>query len=552
MADWPPLRDYSHSRAVVMGTWTYEFLDGVPAAANSVRRMAGLLTGPLCGWPQDRLLLVEDQPSPGDLADQLITAFNEVRDVALFYFVGHGQISPDDQLCLGLVQSRPEANRRAATSLRYSDVRQALQGSDAAVKIVILDCCFAGLATTGSLAGDVLDLTAGTGAYTMAATSAYATAWYEHDWRLAEPQTYFTKYLADLVEEGIPGQPSRLRMNPLFRQLRDNLAADDRPVPQSRAVNDAREFAFAYNAAPPEVQRNPEQELAQLGQQFKKLKTATDAQINALKAEADKRERELARLRKLPASPSSRGAGQQRDLQDAIDEAARQLDNTKAAQAALTTDPASQGPLADGRDSPADGPAQRQAWLPPQPPALPAGRPDLPSTPTAPKRGRSRPTPAKVPIAGKTTQPAGTGSQSGQEEARRVKHANEHKDDHESKATIPRQQRRWIFVQGAQWLVRVIRILMVQVVRVRDLAHVGLSILATIIGLAGLGAGGIAAWLFFSNLEAALHRTTSGFHAIAYQLVAIAILPLGIGALAASAYLYGAAADRSPRTRDRR
>jgi hypothetical protein len=43
--------------------------------------------------------------------------------------------------------------------LRFAEVRQALQDSGAVVKIVILDCCFAGLATRGGLgplAGDML------------------------------------------------------------------------------------------------------------------------------------------------------------------------------------------------------------------------------------------------------------------------------------------------------------------------------------------------------------------------------------------------------------
>jgi hypothetical protein len=322
---------------VVIGTWDYAFLESVPAAENSMRRMAGLLAGPLCGWPQDQLLVMGNEPGPGDLPDRLITAFDGVSDVALFYYVGHGQIAPDDQLCLGLGQSRPEPNRRAATSLRFSDVRHALQDSGAAVKIVILDCCFAGLATTGTLAGlagDVLDLTAGTGAYTMAATSAYATAWYEDSPGLARPHTYFTRYLADLVEDGIPGEPSRLRLDSLFRQLRDNLAADQRPVPSSRAVNDAREFAFAYNAAPPHTHRDPERDLTRLSQRL----AETDVQIQALRAETAERAGELARLRQLVASTQHRDAGQQRELHAAIGEATRQLDDTRA-QAARVPSP---------------------------------------------------------------------------------------------------------------------------------------------------------------------------------------------------------------------
>jgi acetyl-CoA synthetase len=307
-----------------------------------MRRMIGMLTGPLCGWPRERLLELGNERSPGDLPDQIITAFDGITDVALFYYVGHGQISPDDQLCLGLVQSRPEANRRAATSLRFSDVRQALQDSSATSKIVILDCCFAGLAASNTLAGlanDVLDKTAGTGAYTMAATSAYATAWYEDDPAQARPQTFFTKYLVDLVEAGIPGQPSRLQLDQLYRHLRDSLAADKRPVPGNRVVNDAREFVFAYNAAPPQTHHDPERELALLSQRLaesESRRAAADAQIQALQAQAAERSRELERLTELAASSRPHTAEQQRQLKDAIDEATRRLDDTKAAEAAAT------------------------------------------------------------------------------------------------------------------------------------------------------------------------------------------------------------------------
>lgn len=342
MADWPPLHDYSRSRAVLMGTWDYEFLGQVPAAENSLHRMTRLLSGPLCGWPRERLLLVENEHSPGDLPDRLITAFDGVRDVALFYFVGHGQIAPDDQLCLALARSRPDPNRRTATSLRFSDVRQALNDCGAATKIVILDCCFAGLATAGTLAGlagDVLDLTAGTGAYTLAATSAYATAWYEDGPGLVRPQTYFTKYLADLVEAGVPRQPSRLRLDVLYKQLRNALASDQRPVPSRRAVDDAREFVFAYNAAPPQSHRDPEQELTQLHARLiesEGLRAEASAQIRALQSRADELARELARLQDLESGMQPRNAAQERQLREAIGEAAQQLADTQAEQAAMT------------------------------------------------------------------------------------------------------------------------------------------------------------------------------------------------------------------------
>jgi outer membrane protein assembly factor BamB len=320
----PQLRDYSRSRAVLIGNWDYTFLEPMPAAAHSLRRIADLLTGPLCGWPPDRVTVIANEPGPGDIPDQLITAYDGADDVALFYFVGHGQISSDDELCLGMTQSRPEANRRASTSLRFEDVRKALMEGGAATKIVILDCCYAGLATTGTLGGAsaVLNRALVTGAYTMAATRAYAAARYEETPGLARPQTYFTKYLADVVERGMPGQPARLRLDPLFRKVRDNLAADHHPVPESRAVDNAREFVFAYNAAPPESQHDPEREVAQLSRRL----AETTAQIETLTALAAERDAELAELRSELASIPAASAQRRDEMAEEIEEVARKVE----------------------------------------------------------------------------------------------------------------------------------------------------------------------------------------------------------------------------------
>src|ERR1700678_409613 len=258
MDDRPPLRDYGRSRAVLMGTWEYEFLPSLPAAEHSLRRIEQLLAGPLCGWPRERMLVLPNVPSPGDLPDRLMAAFEDVSDVAVFYFAGHGLISPDGQLFLGLTRSRP--GMLAAASLPFDMVRDALLESRATVKIVILDCSLSGRATAASLAAGLADdvlhlMSAGTGAYTIATASAWNA-----ESGLAQRQMSFTEYLADLVEAGIPGQPSALRLDALFNQLRHNLAADGRPIPPRLVVGNAGDFVFAYNAAPPTAFRDLEQE----------------------------------------------------------------------------------------------------------------------------------------------------------------------------------------------------------------------------------------------------------------------------------------------------
>lgn len=249
------MRDLSRSRAVLIGTWDYTHLPPIPAARHSLDRMRDLLTGDLCGWPADRVSVIANRPKPGDLHDDLIELFADTDggSVALFYYVGHGQPDDRDRLCLTLADSRTEARRRASTSLRFDDVREALRGCDAGTKILILDCCFAGLATRPQhtlSSGSMLDMTRGTGAYTMAASSAYLPAWFETDPGLTRPQTYFTKYLADVVEGGIPGEPAELPVDRIYAEVADRLVRDGRPEPTNTARHAAGRFVFARNVRP--------------------------------------------------------------------------------------------------------------------------------------------------------------------------------------------------------------------------------------------------------------------------------------------------------------
>ncbi|MGW4129438.1 caspase, EACC1-associated type [Amycolatopsis japonica] len=246
-----PWRDYSRSRAVLIGAWDYVHLPVVTPARNSLERMARLLTGPLCGWPEDRVQVVGGQPRRNDLPDRLMELYDGVEDIAVFYFVGHGQLH-NDELCLALPESPTSGPRRLTTGLPFADVRAALRECDAQTKIVILDCCFAGnhLLPPHSLAAPqamVDALLLGTGAFTMAATKAYRTAQYETDATSDLPQTCFTKYLVDVIEQGIPGHPAGLPLGTIFAHTADALVRDKWPEPTRSSRHDADRFVLARN-----------------------------------------------------------------------------------------------------------------------------------------------------------------------------------------------------------------------------------------------------------------------------------------------------------------
>jgi hypothetical protein len=284
--------------------------------------MVRLLTGPACAWSTENVTTIGNEAKPGDLADRLMTLYQDISDVALFYYVGHGQLDDDDELCLGLVDSRAELSRRYSTSLPFSTVRRALRNSQAAIKIVILDCCYSGKATqphnslgsVASAASQILDSASGAGAYVMTASSPYQEAWTEVESAVSRPQTYFTKYFADTVESGEPGQPRALTLGLLFKTVRERLTADDLPMPEARSVNDPEGYFFARNMAPVESQYDVEATVRELRDEVTRLQaelltakaSTSENTVSRVQRELHERQAEIADIEAASQEPAAR------------------------------------------------------------------------------------------------------------------------------------------------------------------------------------------------------------------------------------------------------
>lgn len=241
---WDPLR----SRAVLIGTSSYQYLPAVGPASNSLDRMRKVLTSGACKWPVDRVTVISDIEKPGELPDELVELFADVDDVALFYYVGHGLLDDLDRLCLCLVDTRPDANRRRTTGLPFDAVRHAYRQSQAKTKIIILDCCYAGMAEPRTLGHEALVERAGVdGTFTMCAAGEFDLAWYETDPAADLPQTYFTKYLLNVIETGVEGAGEYLRLDVIFTEAQAALERAQKPVPTSTARHRAPRMAFARN-----------------------------------------------------------------------------------------------------------------------------------------------------------------------------------------------------------------------------------------------------------------------------------------------------------------
>ncbi|WP_274342600.1 caspase family protein, partial [Streptomyces sp. CA-278952] len=138
------LPDPGASRAVIIGTSRYDYLEQLPAASNNLTALAELLSGPLSlRMPAPHVTVVENPPDPATVMNPLRQAAAEATDTLIVYYAGHGLIDPHDALTLAMPHTQPD---RIETSLNYDWLRQILLNSRAQRHIVLLDCCYSGLA----------------------------------------------------------------------------------------------------------------------------------------------------------------------------------------------------------------------------------------------------------------------------------------------------------------------------------------------------------------------------------------------------------------------
>jgi hypothetical protein len=196
------LPDRSRSRAILIGTSTYldPALPDVPAAANSLTAMRDVLID-LGGWSEDRIKFLHNQSDCRDVVSLIGDLATDTVDALLLYYVGHGVVSTQQQLCLTL--SDTTANAPDTYGIEYSRIRAALRDSPARVKTVILDCCFSGRAIEALSGIGPSALTETRGVYTLTASDADQTAHVPPKAAQAAACTSFTGTFVEVLREGM-------------------------------------------------------------------------------------------------------------------------------------------------------------------------------------------------------------------------------------------------------------------------------------------------------------------------------------------------------------
>lgn len=188
--------------------------------------------------------LLLDPADGATVVEAVEQAVADARGLVLFAFIGHGLLGPQDQLYLATATSSTQG---IARSIPYQVIRDTLGNSGARV-VVLLDCCFSGMAQAASR-GSVRDpyVTARPdGSFLLTSASNYAVSFAPED----ERHTLFTGKLLDLLHEGDPSAPAWLTLDGVYAHL-DRRFQDGPIRPHRQSEGRAGELVVAANMAYP-------------------------------------------------------------------------------------------------------------------------------------------------------------------------------------------------------------------------------------------------------------------------------------------------------------
>jgi len=217
--------------ALLVGTASHtRGLPAMPQAHANIVDLSDALTGRFA------IQRIVDPTSAVTVLDRLHAAARSRSELLLFYFAGHGLRDERDRLCLALPGSVDTPADASRTSLPASAVFEVLRGAAVRHRVVVLDCCYSGLALDEPAAADLHLLTA---------TNRTTKARFEPGQR----NTEFTGELLRTLAEGVPDGPSGLNLGLVYRRLNVVLRGRSLPAPKQRAVDLSADLSIAANPA---------------------------------------------------------------------------------------------------------------------------------------------------------------------------------------------------------------------------------------------------------------------------------------------------------------
>jgi len=230
------------SRAVLIGAHKFdqaEHLPELPAISASLPALRRCLTDPaVWGLPPENCVYLLQPSTPGEVLDAIHAAAGQAEEALLVYYAGHGLPgSEPNELLLSVKTTRKDEHGtvREHTAIFYPWLAREIRQARSACKVVILDCCYSGLALNATMGqSDLAGKTLINGAFVMTSSAGNVQS-------LAagrDGYTAFTGELLHVLEHGVPGAPAELTMLRVFQEVHQALSAD-RMAPAPMQANKA-------------------------------------------------------------------------------------------------------------------------------------------------------------------------------------------------------------------------------------------------------------------------------------------------------------------------
>ncbi|HEX4705792.1 MAG TPA: glycohydrolase toxin TNT-related protein [Pseudonocardiaceae bacterium] len=228
------LPDPDLSRAVLIGTSTFDRLPNLPAVRNNLTDLSTALTDPDSGILTATNCSIMDSPETATgFLRRLRTITRQANDFLLVYYAGHG-IRHDTRDLLYLAVQDTDADGPEGTAVRFDSVREIIEDSPARTRLLILDCCYSGMAL-GAMAGGTTDPRELTVSGTAVITSSSKNK-ISHSPQ-GDRLTAFSGELISLLTNGSPIPNEPLTVLTAFRSLTAALATRGLPEPKLKLTD---------------------------------------------------------------------------------------------------------------------------------------------------------------------------------------------------------------------------------------------------------------------------------------------------------------------------
>ncbi|PRY54978.1 caspase, EACC1-associated type [Glycomyces artemisiae] len=235
------LPDGARSRALLIGTTSYRHLKRVEAARNNVEAMREALARD-AGITGGDCLALTDPDSLAEVGAAVERAAKEAEDLLLVYYSGHGLV--DDEGMLHLTMTGTSDALLPWSGIPFRLLNKAVQYSRAAMKVVILDTCYSGIAIEPLLGDDLTGQLRIKGNFTLTSSPANSPSYAFEGLR----HTAFTELLLDVLKEGVADAGELLTLNDIYKELLRRTHARGLPEPQKCGTHIAAEsLALAPN-----------------------------------------------------------------------------------------------------------------------------------------------------------------------------------------------------------------------------------------------------------------------------------------------------------------